>query len=368
MNNAFKTQTSVHSMEQSDVARHAAHLRENSVMLAMTMLAQLLAFSALYLLPAAATAAWWGVLALAVPMAALCALACCVSRGMPENAFEKAGYRAVAAVFALLFLSDMMVDLLSMIELTCAFVLPNGSRLWLTLIAAVIMGMGTPHRSLDAAPRTARFLRGFFVVSFVFCAATVMQQGDVGYLFPWAGYGAAHTLRCAAMGCGACWMAGVLPIMGHREAGTAMKKAHIMLPLLAGMAGIGALLLCCAFVLPGTSLSGRWGFALRLQMLMNISPSTLAWSLMLISELLLFLLAFSAAGSYLCACVHRALRVRMPLWPMALLCVPLCLIGADRAESILMAVLPWRYAISLLLVCAVAALNLFARKKKAVKL
>lgn len=368
MNNIFKTQTCVHDMAQSDLARHADHLRENSVMLAMTMLAQLLAFSALYLLPAAATAAWWGVLLLALPMAALCAAAHLVLRGMPEDAFDRAGYRMVAGVFALLFLSDMMVDLLSMIELTCAFVLPNGSRLWLTLIAAVAMGIGTPHRSLDAAPRTARFLRGFFVVSFVFCAATVMRQGDVGYLFPWAGYGVKHTLRCVALGCGACWTAAVLPIMSHREAGAAMKKARIVTPLLAGIAGIGVLLLCCAFVLPGTSLSGRWGFALRLQMLMNISPSTLAWSLMLISELLLFLLAFSAAGSYLCACVHRALRVRMPLWPMALLCVPLSLIGADRAENWLMAVLPWRYAISLLLVGVVAALNLHTRRKKAVSL
>ena len=59
---------------------------------------------------------------------------------------------------------------------------------------------------------------------------------------------------------------------------------------------------------------------------MNISPRSLAWSLMLISELLLFLVAFAGSGSFLCACVKRAAKLRVPLLPFALLCVPLALV------------------------------------------
>ena len=196
------------------------------------------------------------------------------------------------------------------------------------VIAAIAVGVGTPYKAPDAASRTARFLRWFFIGSFVFCAATVMPQGETGYLFPWAGYGVRHTLRCAALGGGGCWTAAVLPLLSHAEPRQAARRARTWLPQLVAVFMIALLLLCCAYVLPATSLSERWGFVLRLQMLMNISPSTLAWSLMLITELLLFLVAFAGSGSFLCACVKRAAKLRVPLLPFALLCVPLSLIGA----------------------------------------
>ena len=324
MNKLFQTATPVHDEKQSDLSRRADHMREGAIMLGMTVFSQLLAFSALYMLPVAATSAWWGALLL-VPALLLWGFGMLAARGMPQNAFERAPYRVIAGVLAVLFLSDMAVDLLAMIELTCAFILPGTPRFWLAMIAAIAVGVGTPYKAPDAASRTARFLRWFFIGSFVFCAATVMPQGETGYLFPWAGYGVRHTLRCAALGGGGCWTAAVLP---------------------------------------GTSLSERWGFVLRLQMLMNISPSTLAWSLMLITELLLFLVAFAGSGSFLCACVKRAAKLRVPLLPFALLCVPLALIGADIAEKTLMAVLPLRYPIAVLLVGMILIFNAFARKKE----
>lgn len=178
----------------------------------------------------------------------------------------------IAGVLAVLFLSDMAVDLLAMIELTCAFILPGTPRFWLAMIAAIAVGVGTPYKAPDAASRTARFLRWFFIGSFVFCAATVMPQGETGYLFPWAGYGVRHTLRCAALGGGGCWTAAVLPLLSHAEPRQAARQARTWLPQLVAVFMIALLLLCCAYVLPATSLGERWGFVLRLQMLMNISP------------------------------------------------------------------------------------------------
>lgn len=364
MNKLFQTATPVHDEKQSDLSRRADHMREGAIMLGMTVFSQLLAFSALYMLPVAATSAWWGALLLIVPALLLWGFGMLAARGMPQNAFERAPYRVIAGVLAVLFLSDMAVDLLAMIELTCAFILPGTPRFWLAMIAAIAVGVGTPYKAPDAASRTARFLRWFFIGSFVFCAATVMPQGETGYLFPWAGYGVRHTLRCAALGGGGCWTAAVLPLFSHAEPRQAARRARTWLPQLVAVFMIALLLLCCAYVLPATSLSERWGFVLRLQMLMNISPSTLAWSLMLITELLLFLVAFAGSGSFLCACVKRAAKLRVPLLPFALLCVPLALIGADIAEKALMAVLPLRYPIAVLLVGMILIFNAFARKKE----
>ena len=273
MNKLFQTATPVHDEKQSDLSRRADHMREGAIMLGMTVFSQLLAFSALYMLPAAATSAWWGALLLIVPALLLWGFGMLAARGMPQNAFERAPYRVIAGVLAVLFLSDMAVDLLAMIELTCAFILPGTPRFWLAMIAAIAVGVGTPYKAPDAASRTARFLRWFFIGSFVFCAATVMPQGETGYLFPWAGYGVRHTLRCAALGGGGCWTAAVLPLLSHAEPRQAARRARTWLPLLVAVFMIALLLLCCAYVLPATSLSGRWGFVLRLQMLMNISPA-----------------------------------------------------------------------------------------------
>ena len=67
MNKLFQTATPVHDEKQSDLSRRADHMREGAIMLGMTVFSQLLAFSALYMLPVAATSAWWGALLLIVP-------------------------------------------------------------------------------------------------------------------------------------------------------------------------------------------------------------------------------------------------------------------------------------------------------------
>ncbi len=161
MNKLFQTATPVHDEKQSDLSRRADHMREGAIMLGMTVFSQLLAFSALYMLPAAATSAWWGALLLIIPALLLWGFGMLAARGMPQNAFERAPYGVIAGVLAVLFLSDMAVDLLAMIELTCAFILPGTPRFWLAMIAAIAVGVGTPYKAPDAASRTARFLRWY---------------------------------------------------------------------------------------------------------------------------------------------------------------------------------------------------------------
>ena len=57
MNKLFQTATTVHDEKQSDLSRRADHMREGAIMLGMTVFSQLLAFSALYMLPVLVTAA-----------------------------------------------------------------------------------------------------------------------------------------------------------------------------------------------------------------------------------------------------------------------------------------------------------------------
>ena len=100
---------------------------------------------------------------------------------------------------------------------------------------------------------------------------------------------------------------------------------------------------CCAFVLPGSELSARWGYAPRLQLLMEMSPNTLSWSLMLMAEMLLFLTAFSVCADLMRRSLGLAFRLeRLPLLPFPLLCVPLALRGMGESEPFLQRVLPWR--------------------------
>ena len=85
MNKLFQTATPVHDEKQSDLSRRADHMREGAIMLGMTVFSQLLAFSALYMLPVAATSAWWGALLLIVPALLLWGFGMLAARGMPQN-------------------------------------------------------------------------------------------------------------------------------------------------------------------------------------------------------------------------------------------------------------------------------------------
>ncbi|MBQ7454980.1 MAG: hypothetical protein IJS53_00935, partial [Clostridia bacterium] len=117
---------------------------------------------------------------------------------------------------------------------------------------------------------------------------------------------------------------------------------------------------------PATALAARLGYAMRLQTLMEISPNTLSWSLMLLAEMLLFLTAFAGSGVFLTRCLEGATPLRRaPLLPFSLACVPLAALGAEEGSSLLLALAPWRaplLAAGLLLsLCA----NLLRKRKTA---
>ena len=357
----MRTTTAVHS-EASAAAQRQRELRhESELTVSMALGAQVLAYGALYILPAASTAAWWAVLLLLLPTGLMRLLAWLIQRTAPENAAASLPYRIAALGLSILFLSNMAVCLLTLTELTHVFFFPNASRLLLALSAALALGLGMP-KSPTAAPNTARFLYWFLPAAFAFCIFTVIPSAEGGYLFPLAGYGVENTLRCALMGAGSVWMAGSMAVLSPRQ-----KAASPLRAALPGMAAVmlpALLFFCCAWVLPGTQLNFRQGYALRLQLLMEMSPNVLSWSLMLMAEMLLFLSGFAVCADLMRKSLQAALqKPHIPLLPFSLLCVPLAVMGMGQAESALTVLLPWRYpaAILLLLCCLIG--NLTLRKK-----
>ena len=144
-------------------------------------------------------------------------------------------------------------------------------------------------------------------------------------------------------------------LMGHAAA--LPGRAAIVLPAL--------LFFCCACVLPGTRLSFRPGYALRLQLLMEMSPSVLSWSLMLMAEMLLYLAGFTVCADLMRKSLQCPLRrPHVPLLPAVLLCVPPAVMGMGRLEGLLTRLLPWRYPVAAAAMALCLADNLIIRRKE----
>ena len=357
----MRTTTAVHDEASSAVQRQREQRQESELTLSIAMEAQVLSYGALYILPAASTAAWWVVLALLPPAGLMRLLGWAIQRTAPESAERSWPYRAAALGLSLLFLTNMAVCLLTLTELTHVFFFSQAPRLLIALSAALALGLGMPA-SPAAAPNLARFLCWFLLAAFIFCMITVIPSSEPGYLFPLAGYGALPTLRVSLTGWGSVWMAGALSVLRPNQKASSPVRAA--LPGMTAILLTALLFFCCALVLPGTRLNYDMGYALRLQLLMEMSPNVLSWSLMLMAEMLLFLTGFAVCADLMRKCLQTALcKSRVPLLPFALLCVPLAVIGMGQAGDALARLLPWRYpaAFALLLLCLIT--NLIVKKK-----
>lgn len=357
MPNILQTTTPVHSEESMRQERNITRLKEQNAMISVSLFAQLLSFGAMYLQPAAANSAWWAACLLIIPALLLYALSCAGVRKLSAAAVRLPIFRIVHGICALLFTTDMAIYLLSIVELTDAYILPGASRTLVTLFTLLTVLFSSPA----AAPRMARFLRMFLFGAFLFGALTVLPSGHSGYLFPWAGYGAYHTLRSAALSCGSIWSVLTLPLITLGEDPAILRRTRNYRSVCAPILLLGLLFLCSTLVMPASGLSGSRGYVMRLQLLMEVSANTLVWSLLLMAELFLFLTALSSAGTLARSCLKTALKGKsIPLFPFLLLSAPLALNGTGVSEPLLIALLPLRYPLALLL----AVLCLLYRPKR----
>lgn len=355
----MQTTTAVHSQEENARMLTKNTQRETSAAFAVMMYAQLLCMSALRLLPIASTASWISLLCVVPPAAGLYFLsAAAVKRLHAESRL----LRVISGIFALLFFTDMAVNLFALTELVSAYVLPEAKRLPLALFAALPVAFLTGGRAHGGAARAAYLLRGFFLLAVAVCFLFALPEGNTGYLYPLLGYGAEQTARGAMYMTGGVWSVSALPLLAHRPGDSIKKSLHTAVHPLLSMLLLALLLLSYACLLPSPLLPGDWGYVLRLQLLMEMSPNTLAWSLMLISRMLLFLTAFASSGDFARQLLCKAMQKRrVPLWPLALVSVPAALLGAARAGKMLAYALPLRFLLAVFLSVAL----LFAHGKKA---
>ena len=353
----MRTTTAVHSEETLLSVNHRAALRENNLALCALMYAQGLSMSALSLLSIASTSSYLSALLSILPAALLYALSSLCAK---KRAYQLP--RLLSFVFALLLFSDMALCLMSLIELVCAYVLPSASRVAIALPTALFTGLSLTGKKRGGARRTAAFLGGFFLVALLICLIFALPAGNRGHLYPLLGYGGGQTLRGGIYMTGSVWSAGILPFFTQGENVPELKKRRAYLPPLLTLLLLALLLFFYAYLLPAPLLPGDWGFVLRLQLIMEMSPNTLSWSLMLISRMLLFLSGFAVAGDTACECLHTAFdRKKAPILPLMLLSVPLALLPLDQTLPALEWLLPLRYVVSFLSVL----LALFVRKREA---
>lgn len=353
----MQTTTAVHGEGERIAVNCRAQLRENNLALSVLLYAQLLTMSALSLLSIASTGAYLSVLLAILPAGVLYAASSFCAK---KRAYRLP--RALAMLFALLFFSDMVLCLLSLTELVCAYVLPGAARMAIALPTALFTGLSLSGKKRGEARRTAAFLSGFFLSALIICLVFALPEGNRGHLYPPLGYGGGQTLRGAMYMTGGAWSAGAMPFFTQGEKQPSLKKRRAYLLPLIAMLLSSLLLFFYAYLLPAPLLPGDWGFILRLQLIMEMSPNTLSWSLMLISRMLLFLSAFSVAGDTACECLHTALKKKKaPVLSGMLLSIPPALLPLDKMLPALQLILPLRY-----ILCVLALLPLlFVRKKEA---
>ena len=348
-----KTTTAIHDETTRRAVLARTQRRENNLALSALLYAQMLIVSALSLLSVASTASYLSLLIALIPAGILFALSsfCAKKHENPP--------KLLAFAFALLFFSDMTLCLTALIELVCAYVLPYYPRSLIALAAAILTGLMLQGRHPGGARRTAAYLTGFFLFALITCLIIALPECDIGYMFPLFGYGGGQVLRGAAYMTGSLWSLGALPFFTQGEALPGLKKARPFLMPLMAMLLMALLLFFYACLLPSPLLPGEWGFVLRLQLIMEMSPSILSWSLMLISRMLLFLTGFAVAGDMTGECLRRALPgKKAPALILMLLSVPLSLLPPDTFSHLL----PLRFIVCL----ACVLIACMQRKKEAV--
>ncbi|MBR5231047.1 MAG: GerAB/ArcD/ProY family transporter [Clostridia bacterium] len=345
----LQTSTAVHSPLTRETFIKRRELKENSLSLSVLLYAQMLITAALSLMNVASTASYLSLLFSLLPAALVYMLSSfAVKKGKTLTS-------PAAFLFALLFFSDMALNLFSLTEITGAYVLPKYPRMAICLPAALLTGLALTGKQQGSARRTSVFLILFFLGALAVCLFFAVPESDIGYLFPLLGYGETEILRGGICMTGSLWIAAALPYFTHAP-GLRVKTA--LFPLIAVFVMTGVLLVC-ACLLPAPLFPGDWGFVLRLQLLMEMSPNTLTWSLMLISRMLLFLCAFASAGDFCCECLRKARKGRKAnILLLAALSVPLSLLPFDKLLPFLSLALPLRFLIAF----AGAVLPLFKKE------
>ena len=266
---------------------------------------------------------------------------------------EAAG-RGVRPVFLLpllpALLTDMLLALSALLDLTSVFLLPGDRRL---VIALIVCGAGFVAQlssGMSALARLARLLAAPLVLTLLFGILTSLSVASVGNLTPLLGNGPEATLRASLPMIGCVWAA-PLPLLLGGEDGEKKRPRALRY-------SVTAVLLCMltalalALLWPMGALLEPISPARRMMLLNETSSSTLVWSLLVCAWLLVLMLSMCASAQ----AFQRVVLNLLPLkkWGWILLALPYALVlwpaalGDEKMTETVLTLSPWRAALTAL--------------------
>ncbi|MBR6184782.1 MAG: hypothetical protein IKQ41_00805 [Clostridia bacterium] len=291
-----QTKTAVHSPAQEENARWAAFAKEQSVLAALGVFAQMLIGMSLYLYANVGTPGYLSILLTAPYAFALLASAKALAkRGIARAALageRKTAARVLCLLFAVLIWADALLLLISLCAMFREF-MPRECLAGLMAAVAITAadGVRTGKRGL---PHLARFLVWVIFALLFFCAASAYPHGRIDHVFPLLGHGAKSVFLGGAWMCG-CVCGCVWPLLMADESPAVSqltgRRSPLCRTLWAALICAVLLHLTADWLMPMEAMQRPETLGWRVLLLANMTPSIPAWSMLIAGLTLLFLLA-----------------------------------------------------------------------------
>lgn len=338
-----KTTTSVHDEATALSQKRRAEAISEGTQGGLSMYVQMLLIMCYGLFASVGTSSWQSVL-LALPPGLLLML------------LARIAYPKKAPAWTLLplipaLLTDMLIALIALLDLSVTFVIPGTGRLLISLLTCLMIFFSLIRSGTSAYARLGRLALPFLFFSLLWGVLTSVDNMKFANLTPFLGLGIGRTALLALLPLGCVWQGPMCLLMDEKRGKKAPRAYRYMLFAVILAACTAAL---TALIWPIEGLLSPLSPPKRMMILNQSSSSTVTWSLLVFSWLFALLLVIGA-------CTRSAQRIMTPfiknkrlLWLFALL--PLLLIiwpasvGVDELTEAVVRFSPLRFALALLTV------------------
>ncbi len=368
-----QTTTDVHSMESMVDQRYHHLAHSYGTLWAVSLFAQVLSGASLFLFDHVSTPAYMSILLACIPLALLMLMGGIVLKRRAENqnalqsALGTVLQKIVSGVLALSLLLDAQLAMTSLSEVVFSS-LASSLQGALTILMGVCIAATLLRVDEHALPRMAQFFWWILLVALIFGMANVHEFSNPGHLFPLFGQGGGSILK------GALWITGSVAtctctaLMPYSEGTLRALKTQAKsygIKMLLSLAGGAGVMLFYAYLLPYYALARDQAFYKRLMILLQFSPSSTGWILIMAAYMLLFLIAATNALHHSGLMITNILgpkRTRVVFVVLTLLTLSALYFNDQSVSKWLVDLLPYRTALVLLAMLA-ALIGSLVRKQ-----
>ena len=355
-----KTVSSVQSASAAMDQRQKAFVCDQCALNAFAMYAQIIIGFALYLYDHVSTPGWISLL-LTFPYLFILIWLSSLLLGRcraGENLIFSAVGKGLSSVFYFLFSFVFFIDALLAFYALCAImrdVMPDHSAWTGSVFIAVICFLSIKDNQANVLPCLGRFLKWLVGGLLLYCFAIALPYGKTAHFFPLLGYGTGSIFQGALWMCGALSTAAApLLLANSNEKKTILdKNAIVIRPFF--LAFLLALLTywISVWLLPVYAMARPEAFGWRLLLVTHMTPSVPAWSMEVISLILLFLLSLchsvSQASRFFSLCMKKEKEPRFLAAFFLAFMIPIGALRLPEIHQFFLSVAPWRGGIALCL-------------------